>query len=922
MKKLGLIVCAVLALSGCDRFRSAESRVERAHEYVEKGDPRAAIVELMNALKKEPDSTPARMLLAETVLWLGDPGGAQRELDRSKAPRDARRVLLEARIANQSGRSADAVKLLNEPGLTFAPGQRELELGRAYLRLGQAPEAQRSFEAAAAADGKLAAARAGIFDARALGGDERGALAGLEQLTRDEPGSAPAWFSLGLIRVTSGDIPGAAAALAQADKLSATQLDYLQRATLLAMLAETQLLESKLDAARATQQSLARLAPDALGSRYVAARIAMASNDYTAAVDQLRKILSSSPDLQQARLMLGMAFVAQGNLEQASRELTELVGRAPDNVQARQLLAQVRMRLDDPDGALRMLVPTLGGGGAPEVNALIDAARSQLGAAQSVSLLEQMLEKEPDNDSVRTQLAAAYLQAGTPAKAIELLRKGGDSPDASRAAVLVSAIGATQGSPAARSQVDALIAAHPGETRLAQLAATFYLRQRDSGAARRTLTNAIAKGGEPKVLLLALAQVEWAARNRAAASAALAQLLERDPGNTAGHMAAGEVALAGNDLPAARSHFESVRKARPESLDARLKLAQVALAQADPKAADVILDEALTLAPKNAAIRNQAGILNLNYGRADRALAMFRTAVELDAESPIGWFNLARTQRTLGQAGAARDSLQKALAKDPNWLPAIAGLVALDIEAHQPEQALARVAALEKAEPGNAAARVLEGDVYAAVQRYAEAATAYGKAYELTPQVAIALKDFRVRTTGNLPNTAQLLERWSAAHPDDVEARSALADAALRRKDFAKAAEQYRALLALRPNDVVTMNNLAWVYQQTGDKRALPLAREAVKLAPRSAAINDTLGWMLVEGGSPAEGLPFLAVAAAAADATPDIRFHHAVALARTGSIPEARRTLETLLRAPNFEARSAAETLLRQLSNGPSAGG
>ena len=121
--------------------------------------------------------------------------------------------------------------------------------------------------------------------------------------------------------------------------------------------------ESKVDAARASQQQLARLAPDALGSRYVAARVAMAGNDYAAAVSELRKIIEVAPRLQQARLLLAMALIAQGNLEQAGRELSTLVEQEPDNVVARQLLAQVRMRLDDPDGALRLLVPALGAGG-------------------------------------------------------------------------------------------------------------------------------------------------------------------------------------------------------------------------------------------------------------------------------------------------------------------------------------------------------------------------------------------------------------------------------------------------------------------------------------------------------------------------------------------------------------------------------
>ena len=121
------------------------------------------------------------------------------------------------------------------------------------------------------------------------------------------------------------------------------------------------------------------------------------------------------------------------------------------------------------------------------------------------------------------------------------------------------------------------------------------------------------------------------------------------------------------------------------------------------------------------------------------------------SKEPSGWFNLARTQRTLGQSGAARESLQKALVARPNWLPAVAALVALDIEAHESDAAYARIEEFKKAEPRNPAALVLEGDVHNAIQRFAAAAASYEKAYELAPTVNVAIKDYRTRTAGNLP---------------------------------------------------------------------------------------------------------------------------------------------------------------------------
>ena len=43
------------------------------------------------------------------------------------------------------------------------------------------------------------------------------------------------------------------------------------------------------------------------------------------------------------------------------------------------------------------------------------------------------------------------------------------------------------------------------------------------------------------------------------------------------------------------------------------------------------------------------------------------------------------------------------------------------------------------------------------------------------------------------------------------------------------------------------LNNLAWVYSELGDDKALKIAKEAHALQPNDPAINDTVGWILVK---------------------------------------------------------------------------
>ena len=89
-------------------------------------------------------------------------------------------------------------------------------------------------------------------------------------------------------------------------------------------------------------------------------------------------------------------------------------------------------------------------------------------------------------------------------------------------------------------------------------------------------------------------------------------------------------------------------------------------------------------------------------------------------------------------------------------------------------------------------------------------------------------------------------------------------------------------------------------------------------IAPHTASIDDTLGWILLAQGAADQAIIYLSAANLSAPQNPAIRYHLAVALYRVGRSTDAQAMLESLLGSGvSFADQTEAERLLQQLRRG-----
>jgi len=82
-------------------------------------------------------------------------------------------------------------------------------------------------------------------------------------------------------------------------------------------------------------------------------------------------------------------------------------------------------------------------------------------------------------------------------------------------------------------------------------------------------------------------------------------------------------------------------------------------------------------------------------------------------------------------------------------------------------------------------------------------------------------------------------------HPEDLTAVRALATIYQAKKRYKDAISLYERIIQKQPQNVVALNNLALLYNEVGDGRAVETAERAYKLKPEEPAIADTLGWFV-----------------------------------------------------------------------------
>lgn len=464
----------------------------------------------------------------------------------------------------------------------------------------------------------------------------------------------------------------------------------------------------------------------------------------------------------------------------------------------------------------------------------------------------------------------------------------------------------------------------PDNPGIANLRGLAYLGMGDTSNARASFEKALKLRPTLVYPAIQLAQLDLAAKDVKAAKGRYTSILERDSANIPAMIGLAEVDQRQGNEDAFVDWLKRAAAVSPTAVAPRLMLAAHFAKKGDLTRALISAKEAADGRPSSAGAWALLGQLQMQNGQPGDASASFERWAALAPNSAEAQFWLAKARIALRNDSSARDALFAALALEPNRVDALRALY--DLEKRGGDAVAAdRIAKQIKdlgvdADTGGFAKGVPRIVIEGAGNMTPEQVQ---RAVAAAKPSLVAIKQHRDTVGVDAQAADAALLGWLEKHPDDRLARVYLADSFLKRQNDQAAIAQYEVALKQVPQDPLLLNNLAVLYQKTGDPRSIEIARQVYNLDPANSSYTDTLGWILVQQGKTAEGLKLLNQAARAAPGDADIRLHLAEALLSAGDASGARAELDRLGRLKlDATVAKRREALLERIDAGKSGRG
>jgi putative PEP-CTERM system TPR-repeat lipoprotein len=918
MQSLALVLSLSVSLAGCWGGKSSDEYLASARSYSEKGQNDAAIIELKNLLAADAGNTDARLLFAKLLNEKGDGVSAERELlkiAKSSQVRASYRIELGRALLLQN--NADRIlREITPEGMPLDIAAEILAIrGGAYLSLRQLDKARGAFDEALKIAPKHVRSILGLASIAVASDDPVGADKWLDQALVAAPQSVDVLLFKGDLLRQQNKLDDAMLFYQRAAKADPAQYAPLLRQAILLVA------QGKLPSAKETLAKVDKIRPGLSDTHYYTALIHFREGLLEQAQSLVQEVLKQAPNNAPATLLAGAIADRKGHYSLAESYLEPVVRAFPLHTPARKLLAGVQLKAGHTDRALAILQTGLKI--APDDPSLLllagDATYQAQQFAQANEYYARASKLSPDNLKLRTRHGMSQLALGQTERAMAELEviANEDKLGGQADYLLVHSYLNRKDYGRAMDACAALQKKQPKNPQVYHLKAEILLAQNNRHAAIQALEEAYILRPSYLPTVMRLVALDLQSKQPDVAQKRFERLLEIDSKNVDA-MTAFAVFLL--EQPGKRQQamdlLERAHKLQPGALSPAAVLVEQLLLGGDKNKALTYAQQIVAARPDSVDALYLLARTQLANRQNNQALASYRKLVSLAPDLPMTHFRLAGVQASLNDNDGAQASLKTALKLQPDFTDALVLLVGLQANGGNVPAALETAKAAQQQPASAYQGYLLEGDLLTQKKQLSDALASYRRALELNDNAVPVMKIYAVqRLTGNQQAADTLVVQWLKSHPADIKLRTYLARINLQQGKLTQAAEYYQAILKVMPNHADALNDLAWIYQQLKDPRALDTAEAALRAAPTSPVVMDTLAVILQQQGDKRRSLELLQKAAAARPSDVEISAHLALAFHANGRRSEALAIISRLEKSGSpFLKRAEFKEIARQV--------
>jgi protein O-GlcNAc transferase len=308
---------------------------------------------------------------------------------------------------------------------------------------------------------------------------------------------------------------------------------------------------------------------------------------------------------------------------------------------------------------------------------------------------------------------------------------------------------------------------------------------------------------------------------------------------------------AGN-LAAARGLYDQVLKAAPQHTLALFRSGLLELQDGHPDIALARIGQAVEAAPEDARYRVGLAQAFQALNRWEEAARSYESALRLQPDFPEISHSLGICLQRSGRSAQAAAAYRQALQQHPGHAAIMANLGTVLRETGELTEAIELLRAAAELEPRVASHAVNLGIAFCNQRNFEAAERILKQALALAPHDADATFNLgnALHSLGRSSQAVELYRQAVALRPDYVDALINLGNVYTEIGEFSLGLATYDAAILAQPDSVVAMNNAACLLRTLGrSDAAQDMLLRALRADPQRAALYDTLGNVYKDAG-------------------------------------------------------------------------